>query len=111
MEEMDENRTPNVREPDEHLTSSEHVLVYKHLTACGQPTAAYSLVPAAGSKQTSDPLGALVPMVLAGATCVVAKLFHKQHKQQKDFQHKQSMPSMLAAIIRRPKASRQFWRL
>ena len=49
-------------------------------------------MPAAGIKQTSDPLGALVPVVLAGATCVVAKLFHKQHKQQKDLKHKQGMP-------------------
>ena len=43
-----------------------------------------------GFKQTSsDPLSALVPVVLAGATCVVAKLFHKQHKQHKDLHHKQ----------------------
>ena len=53
-----------------------------------------------GTKQTSsDPLGALVPVVLAGATAMVAKLFHKQHKQQKKLQHKQGLlwPSLQRA--------------
>ena len=53
------------------------------------------------SQTSSDPLSALVPVVLAGATCVVAKLFHKQHKQHKDLHHKQG--NMLLATARLPR--------
>ena len=44
-----------------------------------------------GTKQTvsTDPLAALVPIVLAGASCAVAKLFHRQHKQQRDLKKQQ----------------------
>lgn len=84
-EHVDENRTPNLREPNENLFSRE----FDFSTHDGRVFAQELRTPAAGIKQTSDPLGALVPVVLAGATCVVAKLFHKQHKQQKDLKHKQ----------------------
>lgn len=69
-----------------------HVSLASVSQSCDRVFAQELVLPAAGIKQTSDPLGALVPVVLAGATCVVAKLFHKQHKQQKDLKHKQGMP-------------------
>lgn len=86
---MDENKTPNLREanePDE-LISCEYDTSPSRV--CQRLLAYRMLVSAAGIQKTSDPIGALVPVVLAGATCVVAKLFHKQHKQQKKFKHSQ----------------------
>lgn len=91
---MDENKTPNSREPNEQNGANElDSREYDISTSRGcQGLLAYRmLVSAAGDQKTSDPIGALVPVVLAGATYVVAKLFHKQHKQQKQFKHSQGI--------------------
>lgn len=50
--------------------------------------------------KSSDPIAALVPVLIGGATCVVAKLFHKQHKTQRDLKHKQGL---LSSFLLHPK--------
>lgn len=88
---MDENKTPNLREPNEpnELTSREYDSSTSRV--CQRLLAYRMLVSTAGIQKPSDPIAALVPVVLAGATCVVAKLFRKQHKQQKKFKHSQGI--------------------
>ena len=91
---MSENRQPNLpRIDEEDFLGKGHDHCYTDTPKA--LVASIELCPADQSQKHGDPLSALVPVVVAGATCVMAKLFHKQHKQQKHLKAKQGVADAL----------------
>ena len=92
---MSENKEPNLPRIDEEIFLGKGIDHWHTDT----PKAQYlldllALIEFGGAEQSQkhgDPISALVPVVVAGATCVMAKLFHKQHKQQKHLKAKQGV--------------------
>ena len=68
------------------------VLITSYRFGYSDSKQAHSLIAAGFQQKSSDPLTALVPVLIGGATCVVAKLCHKQKKTQRDLKHKQGLP-------------------